>query len=393
MEGQSDTILGRYQNPLFKGFQASNIVEGTVVKVHTDDANNVTMTADVVTIKNEFKPRVPMLFPYASADGTAGVFAIPSVGDRCVLALAAGNSAYIIGYHAAPQLSPGRSSAALAAQGEDGQTLKGTFAKTQLIPGALEMRTAYGNRVLVHPGGSIVIDARKDLYSFYDAVSSTLTHLSRSHKLFTAGGFALWEEGREKAKRSMGFNAQLFTKAATQENLDAGALRGGAKMSVLFSESANHFLLEVTDQNGITSRIAIGPNGVILSSSDGAQSGSITVAPSGNFSLAAGDPGGLHTQLDLAPSAIAIAAYSGPTPIAAVTAETNGKVQVSAQTEVTLSAPRVVTKDGLTALGALGGMGAVRRIIDQVIVFGVTGGSGSATGFVLGGSATVSVGG
>src|SRR3990172_4823296 len=113
MDRQDETFLERYPNPFFGGSQASNIVEGTIVKVHTDEANNVTLTADVVTIKNEAKSRVPFLFPYSSADGTAGIFAIPNVGDKCLLGLAAGNLAYILGYHSAATVQVGRAAASL----------------------------------------------------------------------------------------------------------------------------------------------------------------------------------------------------------------------------------------------------------------------------------------
>ncbi len=194
-----------------------------------------------------------------------------------------------------------------------------------------------------------------------------------------------WTEGKEKSKRSMSFIGNLFTKSATKENVNAGPTRGGARMQVVFSESANHFFLEITDQNGITSRIAIGPGGVILSSEDGTNQGSIVVGPTGNFNFVAGDPAGLHTRLDLAPSAIAISAFNGATPIAQVGADTTGKVTVSAQTEVLIDAPTVITQGGFTALAGLGGF-PVTRILDQVVVFGVMGGPSSATGFPVEGS-------
>lgn len=393
MNEPQTTYLDRGDNPFFGGHQASNIIEGTIVKVHTDEANNVTMTCDVVTIKNETKTRVPFLFPYASASGRAGIFAIPNVGDKCLLALVAGNLAYVVGYHPTSRLNQGRASASLASSGTNGQSLKGTFAESQLIPGSIEIKSPFGNRVLVHPGGSIAIDARRDLFTFYDAVSATFETLCRQHKTFTAGGQVLWTEGQEKSKRSMSLAGTFFTKSATKENLDAGELRGGARMTVLFSEQANHFFLEVKDKDDITSRIALGPNGIILTSSDGSTSTSISLAPGGNFALIAGPPTGLHTELSIAPTAIAITAKSGTAPLATVLAETNGKVTVSAQTQVILSAPKVVTQDGLTNLGALGGLGVARKIIDRVIVFGVMGGSGSASGFVQNGSGTVTAAG
>lgn len=382
-------------NPFFGGFQGSNIVEATVVKVHTDEANNATFTVDVVTIKNEMKSRTPILYPYANATGTAGIRAIPNVGDKCVVALGAGNVAYVIGFHSSAQLIESRGSASNLTSGLNGNgaaALKGTFGQTDLIPGAVEMCSPGGNRVLVHPGGSIAIDAKQELFTFYDAVKDTMTSLARSSELFTAGGSMCWKEGKEKAKRSMAFEAQLFTKSATDENLNAGALRGGARMRVVFSEVANHFFLEITDEDGIVSRIAIGPNGIILTSSDGVNQGSISVDPSGAFNFVAGDPLGLHTQLDLSPTVIAISAFNAAALLATLQADTAGKVTVSSQVEtiidstskVTLQAPQTSSQGGLTSLGGLGGLGIVRTIIDPVIVFTHV---GPATGFVQTGSA------
>jgi hypothetical protein len=378
------TFLERHENPFFGGFQASNIVEARIVKVHTDEANNVTMTADVVTIKGEQKYRVPFLFPHVNADGTAGIFAVPNVGDRCLIVLAAGNLPYIAGYHSAAELEEGRASAVLASStgnGRDGEALKGGFARTQLIPGAIELRSPMGNRLLVHPGGSIAIDAKSDLFTFYDAVLTSVTTLTRGYRLLSAGGSVLWDEGREKTKRSMSLAATFFTKSATKENLDAGELRDGARMQILFSEDANHFFLEIKDKDDITSRIAIGPNGIILTSGDGTNSGSITLAPSGNFSLAAGDPAGIHTQLDLSPTAIAISAFTsaGP-PVATVLAETNGNVTVSSNVKVLLDAP-IVQSTKLTQL-ALGGLG-VARLNDRVAVTGVEGGGDTRIGKII----------
>ncbi len=387
MEEQT-TFLDRGENPLFGGFQASNIVEGTIVKVHTDEANNVTMTCDVVTIKNETKTRVPLLFPYASAAGDAGIFAIPNVGDKCLVSMVAGNLAYVTGYHSTSRLNQGRASAALASSGTSGKSLKGGFSSNQLIPGAIELRSPAKNRILVHPGGSIAIDARRDLFTFYDAISATVETLSRQNKTFTAGGQVLWTEGLEKSKRSMALAGTFYTKSATKENLDAGALRGGAKMTLLFSEQANHFFLEVKDKDSITSRIAIGPNGIILTSGNGSTSTSIIVDPAGNFGLIAGPPGGLHTELSIAPTAIAITAKNGASPLATVLAETNGNVTITSQVKVIISAPQVTTEGGQTGLAALGGLG-VARMTDPVVVFGVMGGSGSASGIIRGASAAV----
>lgn len=376
-------------NPFFGGFQASNIVEATIVKVHADEANNVTFTVDVVTIKNELKSRVPLLFPYANQSGGAGIFSIPNVGDKCIVALGAGNIAYVIGFHPSPQVITGRGTPTLAGANGSGASQKGSFGTgNQLVPGAIEMKSPGGNRVLVHPGGSIAIDARTDLFQLFDPVRSTIQALSRSREIFTAGGSLCWREGKEKSKRSMAFEGQLFTKAATKENTEAGPTRGGARMQVVFSEKANHFFLEILDQNDIRSRIAMGPNGVILEASDGTNKGSIVVGPSGNFSFVAGDPLGLHTQLDLAPSAVAITALQGTTPLATVQADTSGFVNISAQAEVLIDAPTVVTQGGLTALAGLGGF-PVTRVLDQVVVFGVQGGSGTASGFPVEGSAEV----
>ena len=86
------SFLDRNPNPFFGDFSNSNFVEATIKKVHTDEANNVTFTADVVTVKNEVKRRVPFMLPYASAAGDAGIFIVPNVGDKCLLAMAAGNS-------------------------------------------------------------------------------------------------------------------------------------------------------------------------------------------------------------------------------------------------------------------------------------------------------------
>lgn len=408
LDASPQTFLDRNPNPFFGAHQLSNLEEGTIKEVHVDEANNVTMTATVVTMKGAQKQRVPFLFPYASVNGTAGIFVVPQVGDECLVAHAAGNIAYIIGYHPAPQVFSGRPSAALAQTGASGAAHKGTFAQTQLIPGSIELKTVGGNRLLIHPGGSIAIDSKTDLFTFYDAVKSTVTTLCRSQELFTAGGSSRWVEGEEKSQRSMSYTAELFTKSATKENLSAGPTRGGARMQILFSEAAQHFFLEVTDQNDITSRISIGPNGVILTSSDGVNQGSITVSPSGNFNLIAGDPAGLHTQLDLDPNAIAISAFTGPTVLATVQSTTDGKVNVSSQqqvvvdspkvnvnsiSEIILTAPRVGTQGGQTNLSALGGLGVVRRIQDQVIVFGVQGGSGAASGFAVAGSGLVTAAG
>lgn len=359
-------------NPFFGGFQGSNIVEATVVKVHTDEANNATFTVDVITIKNEMKSRVPILYPYANAAGTAGIRAIPNVTDKCVVALGAGNVAYVIGFHSSVQLVQGRGSASNLTSGLNGNgaaALKGTFGRTDLIPGAVEMCSPGGNRVLVHPGGSIAIDAKQELFTFYDAVKDTMTSLARSSELFTAGGSMCWKEGKEKAKRSMAFEAQLFTKSATDENLKAGPLRGGARMRVVFSEVANHFFLEITDEDGVVSRIAIGPNGIIMTSSDGVNQGSISVAPDGSFNFIAGDPAGLHTQLDLSPEAIAISAFSASTLLATLQANVSGRVAISSQTEtlidstskVTIQAPNVNTQGGITNLSALGGLGVATK--------------------------------
>lgn len=381
------THLDRGQNPLFGGFQGSNIVEATIIKVHTDEANNVTLTADVVTIKNEAKYRVPFLCPYANASGTAGIFAIPNVGDKCLVALAAGNTPYIIGYHPTVQLEAGRSSAAIASSAP-GPALKGTFVKSQLIPGAIELKSPRGNRIMIHPGGSIAIDADVDLFTFYDAVSSTIESLSRNINLFTAGGVVFWNEGDEKAQKSMEFFANMFTKSATEENIAKGPLRGGAQLQILFSEDANHFFLEITDEDGITSRIQIGPNGIILTSANGTTQGSIAISPTGNFSFIAGDPDGVHTVVEMSSSVAAISAFVGTTLRASAQVATTGQAVVTASGKVTIDAPVVVTQGGKTFLGALGGLPAA-RVLDPVVVFGVMGGPGSATGFIRQGSSSV----
>lgn len=381
-------------NPLFKGFETSNIVEAEIREVHTDEANNVNFTATVVTIKGEVKHRLPFLFPYASEKGDAGIFVVPQVGDQCLVALAAGNSGYIIGYHPAVQVEDARASTSLLASSGSSKTLRGTFAKSQLIPGSMEMRTAAGNRILMHPGGSIAIDAKQDLFTFYDAVSSTIESLCRSMQYFTAGGFVLWDEGKEKTKPSMSFQAEMFTKSATKENVEAGPTRGGAHLTLLFSEKANYFLLSIEDQNGIKSKIAIGPGGIILTSGNGVTQGSIAVSPNGNFSLSAGDPNGIHTQLDLAPEAIAITALNGPQPLATVQATGDGAVVVSGQQDVKVQSDisvEVVAAE--VGLGSLGGLGVVRALQDQIMVFNVQTGTGVASGFATTGSAIVTAAG
>jgi hypothetical protein len=351
-------------NPLFSGFAASNIVEGTIKKVHTDEANNVTFTCDVVTQKGEQKSRVPILFPYANAVGTAGCWAIPNQNDRCLVALGPGNTSYIMGFHAAPQMSSSRGTPTLG----KASPKKATFGVSQLIPGAIEFRTAAQNRILLHPGGSIAIDAKTDLFTFYDAVASTIETLARNMKITTAGGRMIWKEGDEKAQRSMSFVAQLFTKSATKENRDKGVLRGGARLQVIFSEDANHFFIEVKDSNDITSRIQLGPNGVILTSGDGTNQGSIAIAPDGNFLLIAGDPAGPNTKLSLSEDAISVAAFIATSPMATVVAETNGKVSISSDQEVKVESPKVtlqsaqvITQGGRTNLGAPGGQGVARQ--------------------------------
>lgn len=366
------TILDRYPNPFFGGFQASNVVEGTITKVHTDEANNVTFTADVTTLKGEQKHRVPFATPFANAAGTAGIFSIPNVGDKCLVVMAAGNNPYIFAYHSVVQQEPARATASLA-NSPPGPAMKGTFARSQLIPGCIELRSPGQNRVLLHPGGSILVDADIDLFTFHDAVSSTIESLSRNLEIFTAGGAVLWSEGEETSQTSMEFFANMFTKSATKENTDKGLLRGGAQLQVLFSEEANHFFLEVTDSDNITSRIQIGPNGIILTSGDGTNQGTIGISPTGNFTLIAGDPNGAHTQVDLAEDAIAISAFAGPgSPVASVQATTRGEVTISSDGMVTVKAPQVtidaqstITKGGFTNLGGQGGMG-VARLMDQI---------------------------
>jgi len=380
-------FIDRMPNPYFGEFQASNVVEATIVRVHTDEAQNVTLTADIVTFKNERKERVPFLLPYANFYGTAGIYAVPSVGDKCLVALAAGNQPYIIGYHPSAVVSPGRALASSAGSG--GVPLKGTFARTQLIPGSIMLRTIGENQLMMHPGGSIAIDSRQDLYTFYDAVTSTISHLCRQYRLFSAGGSMQWTEGKEKAKTSMTYSAELFTKSATKENLEVGAVRGGARLQVLFSESANYFYIEVLDQDNISGKIQIGPNGVIVSASDGSNQGSIVISPSGNFSFIAGDPNSFHSQLDLSPEAAALTSFNGPTPMATVVTEgTANKVTISSLGQVVIDAPQVATQGGVTSLGALGGLPNA-KILDAVTVFGVQGGGGAASGFIITGSPTV----
>lgn len=382
MADHPGTFLDRHPTPLLgKAFELSALEEGEIKKVHTDSANNVTLTADVATIHNRgLLSRVPFLFPYASSDARAGIFSVPQVGDKCLVAFASGNIAYVVGYHPTVRSIPARASAV-----SGGPTVVGTFGQTQLVPGATEIRSPSGNRIMVHPGGSIAIDAKVDLFSFYDAVKATVVHMARSHRIFSAGGSVLWQEGEEKSKRSMSLTAQFFTKAATQENLDAGATRGGARMTVQFSEKADHFLLDVTDQNNISSKIAIGPNGIILTSAQGANQTSITISPGGNWSLLAGDPNGLHTEINLASTAVAMSAKNGTTDLATVLSETNGKVTVTAQSEVVIDAPRAVTTQELRV--ARGGIGLARgKYIDKVRVFGVDSGSSTAQGFVTSGS-------
>lgn len=369
VERQSESFLDRgIRSPQHGGFGTSNIVEGTIKKVHTDEANNVTFTCDVVTQKGEQKSRVPILFPFANATGTAGIWSVPNQNDRCLIALGPGNTAYIMGFHAAPQLSESRGTPTL--KGES--PLKATFGVSQLIPGAIELRTAQQNRILLHPGGSIAIDVKTDLFTFYNAVNSTIQTLARSLSLTTAGGRVLWKEGDEKAQRSMKFEATLYTKAATKENLDKGSLRGGARMSMIFSEFANHFFLEVKDTNDITSGIKIGPDGIILTSGNGITQGSIAVSPNGNFLLIAGSETGPNTKLSLAPDAISIAAFLQTTPMATVVAETRGVVTISSDQEVKVQAPKVTIdaaqatlKGGFVNLGGMGGFGAA-RYMDQV---------------------------
>jgi hypothetical protein len=152
-------------------------------------------------------------------------------------------------------------------------------------------------------------------------------------------------------------------------------------MTMLFSEQANHFFIEVTDKDDITSRISIGPNGIILTSSDGTSQGSISVGPSGSFSFIAGDPLGDHTQLDLAPGTAALSALSGVVLKASVQVNTTaGTAVVTAATKVTVDAPIVETTK-MTQL-ALGGLG-VARLQSLVQVDGVTNGGGSAVGRVI----------
>lgn len=386
MTDRSNSFLDRSENPLFGSFQSSPIADGKIVTVHTDEANNVTLTADVALYhrNGSVLERVPFASGYASVDGTAGIYAVPNVGDLCLVAFTAGNQPYIIGYHPAPQVSLGRATPATAGS----VPLKGTFGKSQLIPGSIELKTVAKNRIMVHPGGSIAIDSKQDLFTFYDSVSSTIEHLSRQYKVFTAGGSVRWTEGRERSKRSMKYSAELFTRSATPENIEAGPTRGGARMRVLFSQEANYFFLEVIDQNDVSGRIQVGPNGVILTASDGSNQGSIVVNPSGKFNFFAGDPNGVHTELGLAPGAIAISAFTGPgAPVATVQA-TQSEVTISSKTRVVLDAPVVNTQGALTALGALGGL-PVARVTDLVQVFGVQGGSGSATGLIMRGSSSV----
>lgn len=383
----ADNYLDRMENPLFGAFQASNVVEATITKVHSDEAQNVTLTADVVTFKNELKSRVPFLFPYANFYGTAGIYAVPSVGDKCLVALAAGNQPYVVGYHPAPVVQPGRAVASTAGSGA--MPLKGTFARTQLIPGSIMLRTIGENQLMMHPGGSISIDSREDLYTFYDAVLSTITHLCRQYKVFSAGGSMQWTEGQEKSKTSMTYAAELNTKSATKENLAAGPTRGGAKLNILFSEQANYFYIKVLDQNNISGQVQIGPNGVIITASDGTNKGSIAVSPGGNFSFIAGDPAGMHSQLDLSPTSAAMTSFSGSAPLATVITDgSSQKTTVSSLGQVIIDAPLVVTQGGITSLGALGGLPNA-KILDAVTVFGVSPGNASANGFIITGSATV----
>ena len=60
--------------------------------------------------------------------------------------------------------------------------------------------------------------------------------------------------------------------------------------------------------------------------------------------------------------------------------------------QVTIQAPTIVTQGGVTALAGLGGF-PVTRILDEVIVFGIDSGPGTASGFPIEGSAEVSAAG
>lgn len=391
---EQETFLDRNPNPFWGAHQLSPVQEGTVVKVNTDDETNVTFTADVITPMNEQKKRVPFLFQYASAAGDAGVFSVPQVGDKCLIALVAGNQPYIIGYHPSAQAERARASALLARRGESPRAVKGTFARTQLLPGGTEIRGPAGNRVLVHPSGSIAIDSRTDLFSFYNAVSGSLTHFSRSYFVFTAGGSIRWGEGQEKAQRSMKLSGEFFTKSATTENVDAGPLRGGARMSLLFEDAIGtgsappHFLLDISNED-VSNRISIGPGGISLTSQTGSTTSILTIGGGGQQTFIAGDPNGLHTQLDLSPEAVAITALSGPTTLATVIADTSGSVTVSSQSQITVNAP-VVQTSGITQL-ALGGPGVVRST-DIILVPGVQAGGATAVGRAATFSAQVGAG-
>lgn len=384
---EQENFLERSPNPLFGQYQASNIEEATVVKVHTDEANNVTGTVDVVTIKNSQKTRVPLLFPYASANGESGIFSIPEIGDRCLIGYIAGNQNYVIGFHPSLRMAEGRPSAASRTT-SGGRPEKGSFSfKSQLLPGGMEIRGRQGNRIMMHPGGPIMIEARPDLLTFYDTTTLTVTSLARSFRMFSAGGSVSWKENDEESKNSQDFTAELFSKSARPENLEAGAKRGGALWRILFGEKADYFAMSVSDDD-VDNQVIMGPNGMVFTSP--------------NFSLRAGDPQGTHVELTLVPDAIAISSKQGLTTLATVFAESSGKVTVTSNQEtiinstakVTVDAPQVTTTGGLTDLADGGFAVAIAdSILGSVKTF-VTGGSSSGVhnGMIVQGSTRVTAG-
>lgn len=389
------SFIERDASPLFGGFQASNIQKGKIVKVHTDRTKTVTLTVDVVVGQTR-KERVPILFPLASSRGSqpelppAGIFYVPNVGDECLLCHVPGNQAYVMG--STPTLQVRKSVPSVRVKEESGssEAYEGTFnpGGMHLEPGAIEMLSNQGNRLLLHPSGINLLQASDSVFSVQNPVRNRIDTLTRSYRLDSAGGSIIWEEGTEQAKRSMAFSAEMFTKSSTPENIAEEKVRGGSRLTVQLKEQPqNTFLISLLDANDRTGTIGFGQSGITISARDGASNeSSLLVAPTGYNLIAGNQAAGPNVRLILEQNSITMAAYQGTTPVAAVIAESNGQVTVEADNNVYVKGAQVNVealgevniKAGRVGLG-LGGRGVARQL-DQVSVKGVESGSKVAIG-------------
>lgn len=346
---------------------------------------------------------IPWLSPYANPATGAGLYVVPKIKTKVLLAFAKKGQPYIVGWLTPVEV--------------DGRY---TGKREIMDPGSIAIRGDRGNKIVVRDGGIITIQSTNVCKRTYTPVFDQIRDFCRNYFLTTSGGQLSWQESRDR-QRLTSFRIEAFEKAQ----------KGGKSVRTQYGSHTDDDPEPDVPEGKIFSfivgentKVYIGPNGRIIIKNehpDGGDNNDISIDNDGKFTLnnvkevavntedgsikmTAGAGG--ETFIEMLPdgdvNVKSTTLVKIEAPIVHVKAEnqaiveapdvvlmgdtsvniiSNGNILVQAPTGTILLDASVVQTLRTTILGG-GGLN-VARLLDPVLVFTS---DGPASGFIIGGA-------